>query len=155
MGNEMTTDRNKNLQELEHDDWGEPNYDSHLVATCHQLRRKPLRDFTVEDMRIMVGQGIGLEYLAPMALEVLEQNPFAEGDYYPGDLLSCLLAGTPRDFWASHSELSVRMSRVLSNAEAGIKELPDADGQTITRSLSEVSSQTKYIKEQAKENSSP
>jgi hypothetical protein len=35
-------DRTKCLQELEHDDWGEPTFSSHLVTTCHRLRRKPL-----------------------------------------------------------------------------------------------------------------
>ena len=62
-------DRNESLQQLEGEDWGEPNFDSHLVAECHRLRRIPLRDFSVEDLRIMIGQDIGLEHLAPLALE--------------------------------------------------------------------------------------
>ncbi|HEY4384219.1 MAG TPA: contact-dependent growth inhibition system immunity protein [Ktedonobacteraceae bacterium] len=44
----------KTLQELEGQDWGEPNFPSYLVRTCHALRRKPLRDFTVEDLRIIL-----------------------------------------------------------------------------------------------------
>jgi hypothetical protein len=151
----MATDRNKTLQELEHDDWGEPKYDSHLVTTCHQLRQKPLKDFTVADIRIMVGQGIGLELLAPMALEELERNPFAEGDYYAGDLLKCLLDGTPRDFWSSRPELSLRMSQVLSSVEKGMNGLPEADRETLTGALREVSSLIKYIKELAQEKASP
>ncbi len=55
----------KSLQELEHSDWGEPTYDSHLVTTIHRLRRVPLRQYTVEDLRIMIGQNIGLQYLIP------------------------------------------------------------------------------------------
>lgn len=35
-------DRNKSLQELEGQDWNKPNFDSHLVATCHALRQKPI-----------------------------------------------------------------------------------------------------------------
>jgi hypothetical protein len=52
--------RRKSLQELERDGWGQPDYDSHLVQTCHRLRRVPLADFTTEDLRIMIGQKIGL-----------------------------------------------------------------------------------------------
>src|SRR5438132_1243460 len=79
------------LQELEGQDWGEAHYPSYLVRTCHALRRKPLRDFTVEDLRIMIGQNFSLEYLIPLAIEHLQRDPFAAGDFYPGDLLGCVL----------------------------------------------------------------
>lgn len=47
-------DRNKSLEQLEGQDWGEPTYDSHLVTECHRLRRVPLREFTTENLRIMI-----------------------------------------------------------------------------------------------------
>ena len=61
-------DKTKSLQQLGDHDWDEPTFESHLVQTCHKLRRKPLEDFTVEDLRIMIGQAIGLPYLVPIAL---------------------------------------------------------------------------------------
>jgi hypothetical protein len=79
------------LEELEGDVWGEPEYDSYLVKTCHRLRKKPIETFSVEDLRIMVGQTIGLEHLLPRVLIVLERDPFAEGDFYPGDLMTALV----------------------------------------------------------------
>jgi hypothetical protein len=79
--------RNKSLQQLEEQDWGEPTFDSHLVHDCHRLRRIPLKDFTLENLRIMLGQDIGTKYLFPIALEHLEHNPLAEADLYEGDLL--------------------------------------------------------------------
>lgn len=75
------------LEQLEKDVWPEPDYNSHLVTTCHKLRKKRLSDFSVEDLRIMIGQGIGLKFLLPKAVDILEENPFAEGDFYAGDLL--------------------------------------------------------------------
>jgi len=75
------------LEQLEKDAWPEPDYNSYLVATCHKLRKKRLSDFGVEDLRIMIGQSIGLKYLLPKAIETLRQNPFSEGDFYEGDLL--------------------------------------------------------------------
>src|SRR6476620_11148465 len=76
-----TVDRNRTLTELEGRDWGAPAYSSHLVTTCHRLRHKPLLDFTAEDLRIMIGQNISLELLVPLAIERLELDPLAEGDF--------------------------------------------------------------------------
>jgi len=90
--------RSKTLQELEGQDWGEPNFPSYLVRTCHALRRKPLRDFTVEDLRIMIGQNISLNYLMPLAIEQLQRDPLAAGDFYPGDLLANVLK-VKSGFW--------------------------------------------------------
>ena len=76
------------LEELENVVWPDPEFDSYLVTTCHRLRRKPIEDFTTEDLRIMIGQNLGLPFLLPKALIILEDNPLAEGDYFPGDLLT-------------------------------------------------------------------
>ncbi|HTL18790.1 MAG TPA: contact-dependent growth inhibition system immunity protein [Patescibacteria group bacterium] len=97
-------DRNKSLQQLEGQDWGEPTYDSRLVSECHRLRRVPLRRFSVEDLRVMIGQSIGLPYLVPLALEKLHRKPLAEGDYYAGDLLAAVLRAEPK-FWHEHQDL--------------------------------------------------
>jgi hypothetical protein len=93
----------KSLQELEQSDRGEPTYDSHLVTTVHRLRRVPLRQFGVEDLRIMIGQNIGLPYLVPLPIEQMRNDPFAEGDFYPGDLLKSLLT-VDLDFWRDHPQ---------------------------------------------------
>lgn len=69
------------LEELESEVWPAPDFDSHLVVTCHQLRKKPIEDFTTEDLRIMIGQNIGLQFLMPQAITVLEGNPLADGDF--------------------------------------------------------------------------
>ncbi|MEV6140307.1 contact-dependent growth inhibition system immunity protein [Nocardia sp. NPDC051990] len=60
------------------------------------LRRKPIGFFTAEDLRIMLGQHERTSALLPRALDVLERNPLAEGDYYPGDLLVTALKIPPR-----------------------------------------------------------
>ncbi|MCT4639425.1 MAG: contact-dependent growth inhibition system immunity protein [Bacteroidales bacterium] len=77
----------KTLEELENDYWGESNYTSYLVKTCHRLRKISIQDFTIEDLRIMIGQNIGLDYLIPLAIEKLSDNILSEGDFYEGDLL--------------------------------------------------------------------
>ena len=62
-----------------------------LVNTCQKLRRKQLKEFTIENLRVMIGQNIGLNYLIPLAIEKLEANILAEGDFYEGDLLKAVL----------------------------------------------------------------
>jgi hypothetical protein len=86
----MTTvdfDTSKTLDQLENKVWGPPNYDSHLVKRCHELRTVPIKDFGPEDLRIMLGQSIGVRFLLPFALEKLERDPLLSGDMYSGDLL--------------------------------------------------------------------
>jgi len=88
----------KTLEELDGQDWGEPNFDSYVVTNCHRLRRVPLKDFTAEDLRLMIGQQISLEYLVPLALDRLAENPLTEANFYPGDLLNSVVQ-IPLDFW--------------------------------------------------------
>ncbi|WP_370027602.1 contact-dependent growth inhibition system immunity protein [Planotetraspora sp. GP83] len=51
----------------------------------HRLRTpgKPLADLTIEDLRLLIGQRIGLPCLVPIAVEWLDHDPMAEGDMYP------------------------------------------------------------------------
>src|SRR4029077_6353377 len=107
----------KSLQELEHADWGGPTYDSHLVTTIHRLRRVPLRQFSVEDLRIMIGQNIGLQYLIPLALEQLRRDSLAEGDYYPGDLLKMVLSADAK-FWQNHPEWHKEVEEIAQRTKA-------------------------------------
>ena len=117
---------NATLEELDGEDWGTPSYDSSLVKNCHRLRRVPLKDFRIEDLRIMIGQEIGLEYLLPLALVELEKDHLAEGDFYPGDLLKNVL-GVSRAFWLQHPELKERMDAVVENAKTKLETLDESD----------------------------
>lgn len=94
-------DRSKTLDELDPPAWGAPNLMSHLVTTCHRLRTKRIAEFDEEDLRIMIGQSINLEYLVPIALEALQKDPLVSGDFYEGDLLESVLR-VEAAWWAKH-----------------------------------------------------
>ncbi|WP_258098724.1 contact-dependent growth inhibition system immunity protein [Marinoscillum pacificum] len=80
--------RYKNLASLEKKNLGPtPSYGSYLATTVHELYKKQLSEFTIEDLRIMIGQNIGLPFLIPLAIEQLAIDLLAEGDMYEGDLL--------------------------------------------------------------------
>ncbi len=107
-------DRKKTLDQLEGVTTGPPDYDSHLVRRCTQLRRVPLDAFTAEDLRITLGQGISPFFLAPVALDLLEHRPLTSGDFYPGDLLASLVRA--RAGWQQDAGLRRRVVAVLDRA---------------------------------------
>jgi len=61
--------------------------DLQLSLVCNRLRQKPIDTLTIEDLRILIGQNIGLEHILPLALHILERNPMASGLLFDGDLL--------------------------------------------------------------------
>jgi hypothetical protein len=77
-----------------------------------------LDDFTVEDLRIMIGQKkIGLVHLLRLAIKTLTIDPLAEGDYYPGDLLMNVIGA--ESFVASSPDL---LTSVFDLADQAIAE---------------------------------
>jgi len=113
--------RDKTLFELEGAGDVVSTYDRHLVNAVRRLRGLPIRDYRIEDLRLMIGQGIGLPYLVPLALEVLEADPFAKGDYYRGDLLK-MVTSVPQRFWSDHPSFRRRAAHVVRRALQGFDE---------------------------------
>ena len=128
--------RAKSLQELDGQDWGEPEFDSHLVTECHRLRRVPVREFTAENLRIMIGQQIGLTYLVPLALELLRADPFVTGDCYEGDLLASVLRSDSR-FWIASPKLRSETDEIVQRALSLLPSLDDIDRQKAQNSLTD------------------
>ena len=131
-----SADRSKSLQQLERKDWGEPEFQSHLVRTIHRLRRKPLDEFTTEDLRIMIGQGVGLEFLMPLAIDVLQRDPLASGDFYPGDLLAAVTKAE-HEFWRRHEHWRQDVGTILKLVSDGMQVLDRFDAKTVARILRE------------------
>ncbi|MFF2964458.1 contact-dependent growth inhibition system immunity protein [Streptomyces sp. NPDC057963] len=106
--------RDRSLEELDRDRWPAPPADAtRLVAAAHALRRQPIGELTVEDMRLLIRQDVGLLHLLPIALELLREDPVAEGDLYPGDLLSAVLTRNPA-VWNESSELRHELRVIVS-----------------------------------------
>ncbi|MFJ9695401.1 contact-dependent growth inhibition system immunity protein [Kitasatospora sp. NPDC101183] len=106
--------RDRSLEELEHDRWPAPSGNgTRLMATAHLLRRKPIGELNVEDLRLLIGQDVGLPYLLPLALEVLRNDPMAEGDMYEGDLLAAVLSRSPES-WHDSPELRRELRLIVS-----------------------------------------
>ena len=105
-------DHTKTLDELEGESWGEPDFESGLVIRAHALRKKPLCEFSNEDLRLLILQHISLDFLLPLALERLVENPLESGDLYVGDLL-CSVLEVDKIYWESNIELKVELHEVI------------------------------------------
>lgn len=108
----ITNWQDQTLEELEDAYWQEPDYVSNLIQKVLALRRTPLSRYTTEDLRLMIAQGFSLHYLVPLALERLQANPFAEGDFYPGDLLQSVLQ-VEATFWINNRVLWHQLHRLI------------------------------------------
>ncbi|MFJ3794171.1 contact-dependent growth inhibition system immunity protein [Kitasatospora sp. NPDC090091] len=107
-------DRSRSLEELERAPWPDPPADAtRLVATVHALGRKPIGTLTVEDLRLLLAQQVGVPFALPLALEILRQDPMAEGDLYEGDLLAAVRA-LPPEVWHASPQLAREARAVLA-----------------------------------------
>ncbi|GID96182.1 contact-dependent growth inhibition system immunity protein [Amorphoplanes digitatis] len=114
----MTDALEQSLEEFEGDAWDDaPAGATKLVATVHELRRKPIGTLEVEDLRVLLGQREGVLVLVPRALDVLEHDPLAEGDYYPGDLLTAVLRRVPAEYWATHPGELARLAGLVATID--------------------------------------
>lgn len=121
----MDLDTNKSLSQLLGALTEDTTDSSVLATTCLTLYEKPLRDFTVENLRVMIGQSIGLEVLIPFAVELLQENPFVKGDYYPGDLLSVVMQVEP-SFWQTHQDFYWSVAEIVAGLPSLMSDLTEA-----------------------------
>ena len=104
----------RTLSELEGLSLQEPSEtDTALVRMCLALMRVPLGQMTSENLRMLIGQEIGLKYLVPIALRKLAFDPFADGDLYAGDLLKVVVEVSPA-FWVVEPTLRRALDDVIS-----------------------------------------
>src|SRR5687767_13713337 len=93
----------KSLKELGVDD-AFTSDDYPLSARARAASVKPLSELTIEDLRLLIAQSIGLNYVIPIALQRIEENPLVSGDFYEGDLLEAVLS-VEKEFWLKHPVL--------------------------------------------------
>ena len=109
---------NKSIEQLENDYWkDEIDFPSNLVINCHKYRKIPIKELTIEQLRLLISQKIGIEYLTELAIKKLELNILAEGDLYEGDLLLAVFS-LPTEFWnGKPTEFRTLQNLVERNSE--------------------------------------
>ena len=113
----------QSLERLEGPFPRDPIPDTLLVRTVVRLWSKPIQEFSVEDLRITIGQQLGLRFLIPLAIDRLEEDSFAEGAYYPGDLMHAVLSVQP-EYWETHRDQARRVEALV---DAALEQIGDLD----------------------------
>ncbi|MGW4941856.1 contact-dependent growth inhibition system immunity protein [Actinoplanes sp. NPDC004185] len=109
----MADTQELSLEQIEGSAWGDAPADaSTLISTVHRLRRRPVGSLDAEDLRILIGQRVGLPVLVSRALGLLQNDPLVEGAYYPGDLLAAVLR-VPAEHWAARPQELARLRAIL------------------------------------------
>lgn len=107
--------RHKCIEDLEKQSFGNPSEaPTNMVRRCLELCKVSLDKFTVEDLRLMIGQGFSLRYLIPLAIEHLKTDIFIEGDLFHGDLLKNVLSVDTK-FWADNKQLWSEINELIKN----------------------------------------
>lgn len=107
----------KSLQQLEKEFPNEilPEDKLPLLPREKDFSKILLKDFNNENLRFMINQGLGWKFLVPIAIEVLQENPFAEGGY--GNLLGSVL-NVKDKFWQNNPSLYQKVEEILQNGES-------------------------------------
>lgn len=113
--------RDKTLEYLEKETWSPHDSDSRLIRRTKELRKVPLSTFETEDLRIMIGQQLSLDYVIPLALDTLKVDLFAEGDYFEGDLLKNVLA-IETGFWDNNKDYWQTLHDLIKDSRSAIAE---------------------------------
>lgn len=105
--------RNKTIEALEKRNFCNPaEAPTPLTKRCLELLKKPVNEFSIEDLRLMIGQGFSLDYLIPLAIDYLKVDQLAEGDLYPGDLLKSVQS-VDEAFWESNPILRKELNGLI------------------------------------------
>ena len=115
--------RQQSLETLENHYWGDSaTAPTGLVKRCIELSRVSVDNFTLGNLRIMIGQKFGLQYLIPLAIEKLEDNIFIEAELYEGDLLENVLR-VDTSFWNDNEDCWTQLDNLLKDKRRAIKEM--------------------------------
>jgi len=105
------------LEELTGERWAVPGDDAtRLVRKAYEAYTKPAATLTVEELRLLIGQQVALDWTVSFALAELDRNPLAEGDMYPGDLLNACLS-LPVSYFAEHSETAEHLRAITAGID--------------------------------------
>jgi len=132
-------DGTKSLKELEGEDWGEVSPDlgrPGLERRVYRLVCTPLCEFSVDDLGFFLRQGLNLDYITPLAIDALEQDPWTPRGSVPGMLLRYTLAYMD-DFWCERPDLWRALGPVLDQAIDLLPTLNEASRSIITIQLFE------------------
>ena len=102
---------------------------SHFHKRIHEAVTKPLDSLSAADLMVLISQDIGLAFVMPLALPVVERDPLIEVEHFKGDLLEVMLRASS-DFYLNHPEIRGRMDKIVDRVAAALDKLDFIDFDT-------------------------
>ncbi|MBO6558781.1 MAG: hypothetical protein JJ957_20040 [Pseudomonadales bacterium] len=110
------------LKELAPDLETRSSLKSGLLERVLSIKDKEVAELSHSELAFCLRQKIAVSELAPKAIALLEDNPFFEVEYYPGDLLSAVLSATGE----LGPDLRTRVFEVCCDFDAGLSTLNES-----------------------------
>ncbi len=114
----------KNGIKYEESDW-----ESGLTLWHNQVVDKRFCDYNIEDVCRACRQELHLEYVVPVAIKLLCENPMA-GDMYDGELLSSMKC-LPEAFWSDNEDMA-------KAAKDYILQISESDDKDVVSDINEI-----------------
>lgn len=111
----MSTYIDNTIETLENKIWEYKKFPTILIETCHNARKKKIKDLSLNELRTLLQQDIGVPYILPSVMEILEKDLLADSRFYPGDLLLAAISMSDRT-WKQHTETGMRLKALLDDA---------------------------------------
>jgi len=118
--------KNLSIEQLENNHWGKVHFPTPLIEKCFNYRKIPVSQLTVEQVRLLISQKIGVRFIISRAISFLEKNILAEGDHYPGDLLSVIFNLSDED-WKHNLKERNRFTELIKQNEAKIEAIGNTE----------------------------
>lgn len=112
----MSAYENNTIEALENDIWEYKKFPTMLVETCHYARKKKIGDLSLNELRTLLKQSVGVPYILPSIMQALEKDLFVDSRFYPGDLLLATLTA-PEDIWQQNPKQCLKLKALVERGE--------------------------------------
>ena len=111
----------KSIEQLENNYWKkESEFPTTLIEKCFEYRKIKLSELSTEQIRLLISQEIGIDFLIEIAIKKLEQNIIAEGNLYEGDLLDSV-SKISTEFWSKNKFELKKLKIIIEKNKETIK----------------------------------
>lgn len=131
------SNRLKSIAVLEGKRWPDPGVQaSHFHRRLYEAVTKPISELKPEELRLLIVQDVGIEFVLSLALDIIEKDPLIEVEHFRGDLLVAALGASPAAY-RRLPEVRSRAEKVLQLVPTELEKLDHVDFDTTTEALEE------------------
>lgn len=100
-------------------------YSTAFVERVNSALDVPVKDLKWSQIRMLISQNIGLQFLVPWAIDALMKRPLYRAEFYDGDLfVACL--GVEGNYWTNNLEQWHALSSILADLDSAMNSINEA-----------------------------